>query len=225
MLDGLFLPFPCCNKCACRIYGYASDLFNNSPRGRIKTLNGLNTIAPERNPAGNIVVGQVNVHHIPPYTESSSFKIIFVPGIQSVHQSVQQPVEIVSFSCFQGDGVRMEILRIAYSIQTGNAGHDKYVTSAAQQRGRSAQPKFFNFIVNAQVFFYIDIRYRQIRLGLVVIIIRDKILDCIFREKTFELRIKLGRKCFIVAYDQRGPLQLFHDIGHGKCFSRTCHPQ
>jgi hypothetical protein len=43
------------------------------------------------------------------------------------------------------------------------------------------------------------------------------------RKETPEFPEKLGCQGFIVAYNQSRQLYSFDDLGHGKCFARTCY--
>ena len=54
------------------------------------------------------------------------------------------------------------------------------------------------FVVYCRVLFNIGVAAGYIRLGLVVIVIADKILNRVFREKFAELRAQLCGKGFVV---------------------------
>ena len=55
----------------------------------------------------------------------------------------------------------------------------------------------------------------NVRLGLVVVVIGDKILHGVVGEKLPELGAELGGQRFVVGQHQRGPLDLGNNIGHG----------
>ena len=59
---------------------------------------------------------------------------------------------------------------------------------------------------------------------MVVVVVRDKILNGIIGEKFLELTIKLSGKRFVRRHDQRGPLNALDNIGDGVGFSGASHP-
>ena len=62
---------------------------------------------------------------------------------------------------------------------------------------------------------------RDVCFRLVIIVIRDKIFDRVFREVTLELPVELRGKGLVGGDDQGGPLHLGDDMGHGEGFSGT----
>ena len=52
-------------------------------------------------------------------------------------------------------------------------------------------------VIDGGIFFNIGVRLRDIRFGLVIIIIRNKIFHRIFGEKVFKLGIQLGGQYFV----------------------------
>ena len=86
-------------------------------------------------------------------------------------------------------------------------------------------PHFIDLIVDGGVFFNIGIGLGQIGLGLVIIVIADKISHRVIREKRFKLIVKLGCKSFIMSEHQGRFLHLFYDVGNSISFSGSRHPK
>ena len=82
-----------------------------------------------------------------------------------------------------------------------------------------------DLIVDGAVFFNVGIGGRDICLGLIVVVVRHKILHRIVRKKLTELRAELGRQGFVVGQNQRGAVYPGNHVGHGKCFAATGYPQ
>ncbi len=61
----------------------------------------------------------------------------------------------------------------------------------------------------------------NVGLGLVVIVIGDKIFHGVVGEELPELAAKLGRQGFVVGQNQGGAVQLFDDGGHGEGLAGT----
>ena len=76
-----------------------------------------------------------------------------------------------------------------------------------------------NRLVYARFFFDVGIAARDIGLGLIIIIIRNEIFDCIVGEKAFEFAVKLRCQNFVGGKDKRRALQFFDDLRDGKGFT------
>ena len=86
-------------------------------------------------------------------------------------------------------------------------------------------PHFIDLVVDGGVFFKIGIGLGQLGFGLVIIVIADKISNCVIREKSLELIVKLGRKGFIMSEHQGRFLHPFYDVGNGISFSGPRYPE
>ena len=78
-----------------------------------------------------------------------------------------------------------------------------------------------NLVIDRAIFFDVGIARWHIGFWLVVIVVRDEILDRIFREKFLELPIKLPSKCLIMSNDQGRFIDLGNDLAHGIGLPRT----
>ena len=93
----------------------------------------------------------------------------------------------------------MEFYRIANAIDATDGGDNDDISSSTQERRGRAQAKFFDFLVDGQILFYVRVGRSDVSLRLVVIIVTNEVLDEIFREEFFELTVELCGKCFVVA--------------------------
>src|SRR5690606_19934315 len=62
-------------------------------------------------------------------------------------------------------------------------------------------------------------------LGLVVVIVRNKVLHGVVGEKLLELTVELRREGFVVSHDQGGALHLSNHISDGEGLTRTSHAE
>ena len=115
----------------------------------------------------------------------------------------------------------MKVFRIAYAIQTGNAGNHDDVPSAGHQSRGCTQAQFLDFIIDAQVLLYISVGGGDVGFRLVIIVVGHEIFHRIVGEKGFEFPVELGRQCLVVAEYQCRTLQPFNDIGHCEGLART----
>ena len=74
----------------------------------------------------------------------------------------------------------------------------------------------FDLLVDAGVLFDKGVRVGDIGLGLVVVVVGDKVFHRVVGEELLELRAKLGGQGFVVGQHQGGALDPFNDLGHGE---------
>ena len=75
-------------------------------------------------------------------------------------------------------------------------GDDDVAAADQGASGGEAQP--VDVLVDLRVLLDVDVALRNIGFGLVIVVIADEVFDGVFREKTFEFMIELGRESFIV---------------------------
>ena len=80
-------------------------------------------------------------------------------------------------------------------------------------------------IIYLRIFLDKRIRRGHIGLGLVVIIVRNKVLDRVFGEELFKFSVELCRERLVVRHHDRWPLELLNDVGHGEGFTASGNTQ
>ena len=82
-----------------------------------------------------------------------------------------------------------------------------------------------DFFIDRRFFLDIGSTLHDIGLRLIVVIVRDEIMNSIFWEKLFEFLSELGGEGFIVCHDERWTLEFRDDIRHGEGLSRARHSE
>ena len=85
--------------------------------------------------------------------------------------------------------------------------------------------KLIYFVVYREIFFYVSIRRRYIRLRLIIIVIRNEKLHAVFGEKFAEFVTQLRCERFVVRDDERGTLNVLYNVCHSKSFARSRNAQ
>jgi hypothetical protein len=114
---------------------------------------------------------------------------------------------------------------ITHTIDTAHARYYNNISSAAEQLCRCLQPKLIQLFIYAQIFFYISIAAGYVSLGLVIIIIGNKIAHSIVREKLLELPYNCATRVLLCVITKSRPLNILDHIGHGKCLTAACYAQ
>ena len=106
-------------------------------------------------------------------------------------------------------------IRIAQAVNARNTCDNDYVASFEQRPGRR-HPQPIDVLVNDCVLFDVRIRSWDIGLGLVIIIVRNEIFDCVIRKQRPKFLVELSGQRLVVRDHQRWPLGFFDHTGDGK---------
>src|SRR5690554_245653 len=79
-------------------------------------------------------------------------------------------------------------------------------------------------LVNRGVFINKGVRGRHIGLGLVIVVVRNKVLNSVIRKKLFKLTIKLSSQSLVMCHNNGRTLTLGNNIRHSKCLTRARYP-
>jgi hypothetical protein len=82
-------------------------------------------------------------------------------------------------------------------------------------------PQPFDLVVDRRVLLDIGVGLRDVRLGLVVVVVRDEVLDGVVRKELTELGGELGRERLVGCHDKGRPLQLLDQPCGGRALSRA----
>ena len=103
--------------------------------------------------------------------------------------------------------------RAAHAVDAGHRGDDHDV-AAGEQRRRRGVPQAVDVVVHRRVLLDVRVARREVRLGLVVVVVRDEVLDRVVREVLAELVAELGRQRLVVRDHQRRLLDPLDHPGH-----------
>ncbi len=78
----------------------------------------------------------------------------------------------------------------------------------------AAEPQPRDVVVPGRVLLDVEVGLRHVRLGLVVVVVGDEVLDGVVGEELPELVAELRRERLVVRDHERGPLQLLDDPRH-----------
>ena len=108
----------------------------------------------------------------------------------------------------------------AESVDRRHRRHDDHVAAGEQRaRGRVAQP--VDLVVDRAVLLDVRVGRRDVRLGLVVVVVGDEVLDPVLREELPELGGQLRGERLVGRHHQRGPLRLRDHVGDREALPRA----
>ncbi len=110
------------------------------------------------------------------------------------------------------------LLRRAEAVDAGHRGDHDDVAPGEQGVGRRV-PQPLDLVVDRGVLLDVGVRLRDVRLGLVVVVVGDEVLDGVVGQQLAELVGQLGGERLVRRHDQRRPLQPARPARRS---SRTC---
>src|SRR5680860_441671 len=100
------------------------------------------------------------------------------------------------------------------AVDAGHAGDDQDVL-AGQQRGRRAVAEALDLLVDGGVLLDVGVARGHVRLGLVVVVVADEVLDGVARDELAELVGQLCGKGLVWCHHQRRLLHRLDDLRRG----------
>ena len=125
----------------------------------------------------------------------------------------QQRVAVDDVALAQDLHVHLVGLGRAEAEDGAHAGDDDHV-AAGEQRGGGGVPEAVDLLVDRRVLLDVEVARRDVRLGLVVVVVGDEVLDRVVGEERAELVAELGGERLVVRQHERRALQLLDDAGH-----------
>ncbi len=151
-------------------------------------------------------------------------KVDIIPAVLNINQTTQQLIAVKLHTLLKTNQQAMIGLWRAKPVNTGNRSDDQNITPG-QQTARSTMPQLINLLVDRGILLNVGVCRGNVSFRLVVVVIRNEILDGIIREEFLEFTVKLGSQGFIRRKNQSWSLNLHHHVGHGKGFAGTGNPK
>ena len=111
------------------------------------------------------------------------------------------------------------LLRRAQAVDARHRGDDDDVAPGQQRVGRRV-PQPLDLVVDRRVLLDVGVRLRDVRLGLVVVVVRDEVLDRVVRQQLAELVGQLRGERLVGRHHQRRPLHLLDEPGRRRATCR-----
>jgi hypothetical protein len=166
-------------------------------------------------------------HHledVAAYPEGATPEGEVVALVMDPDQAAHHLVPVAAHAGTQRDAQIAVVLGRAEAEDARHAGDDDHVAALEQRRG-GAVAQFVDLVVDRRVLLDVGVGGRQVGLGLVVVVIRHKVLDRVVREEFLELARQLGRERLVVGDHQRGPVHGGDRRGDRERLAAAGHPE
>ena len=196
--------------------GHMLDHILLAPRDGVELDDAVDLVPKKLHPDGEIAhIGKVDVHRVAVDPELVADKIDVVALILQRHQPLAQRIPLHFHAGAEADDHAAVVDGVAQRVDAGHRCHNDDVPPLRKRR-RSRVAQAVDLIVDGAVLFNIGIGAGDIGFRLVVIVVGNKILHRIVREKGPELGAELGRQRFVMGQHQGGAVALGDDVCHRK---------
>ena len=186
-------------------------------------LDAVNLVIPKAHANHLVGIRQIDVHRVAFHTEISRLRRHIVARVKGINQAAEQHLGRKHFAHLQLYHILVKSCGVAHTVNARDGRDYDDVIAPREQGRRSRQAEFINILIDSQVLLNIGIRCRNIRLGLVIIVVAHVILHRIIGEEPLKLRIELRRQRLVVTQHQDGLVHLRNNIRNRKGLTRPCH--
>ncbi len=191
------------------------ELAEELPGERVEAGDPLDLVPEELDPHRGLLVRGVQLDRVAADPELAADQVLIVPVVLEVDEAPEDGALVVRLARVEHEDPVPVLLGRAETVDGRDRGDDDHVPARQQAGGRRvAQP--VDLVVDRRVLLDVGVRGRQVRLGLVVVVVRDEVLDPVVREELPELPGQLGRERLVRGDDERRPLGLLDRPGDGR---------
>jgi hypothetical protein len=151
---------------------------------------------------GFLQVRRPELDRIAAHPEGAAREIDVVARVLDPDEPPQDLVAAGALPPGDGETELSEFLGRSEAVDARNARDDDHVAPREKRTGR-VKPKPVDILVYGRVLLDIGVGRRNERLGLVVIVVADEVLDRVLRKEAFHLAVELRGERFVVRDDER----------------------
>ncbi len=170
---------------------------------RVQRADGVHLVAEELHAQGFRLVGGEDVHHVAAHAEDPRLERIVVARILPLDEPVEELLARQVLAGLYLDGEIAVFGGLPQAVDaTDGRHHDDVLARDEGVRGRQAVA--LDLLVDRRVLLDVGIRLGNVRLGLVVVVVRDEVVYGVLGEKLLQFREELGGERLVVGQDERG---------------------
>ena len=166
------------------------------------------------------VIRGVEFHRVAAHAEAVALKGDVVALVADLDEALQEEVALHRHARAERDHELFKVLRLAKAINARYGRDDDHI-APLEQRAGGGEAQAVDLFVRGGILCDVGIRMGDIGLGLIVVVVGDKVFHRVFGEKLLELRAKLRGEGLIVREHERGALDLFDDACHRERLARA----
>lgn len=175
----------------------------------------LDLVAEHLDADGQLLVDREDLDGVATDPEGAAGERRVVARVLDVHEAAQQLVAVDLLADLEGDHPVHVLLRRTEAVDAGDRGDHDDVAAGEEGVGRGVA-QALDLLVDRGVLLDVGVRLRDVRLGLVVVVVRDEVLHRVVRQELSELVRQLGGQRLVRRHHEGGALELLdHPRGRG----------
>ena len=195
------------------------DVVEDLARKRVEVVDRLDLVAEEVQAVGRLRVGGEDLHQLALGAEGAAGKRRLVAVVLHAHELLEELVAVDPLPHLE----QLHLLRVelgrADAVDAGDRGDDHDV-APGEQRRRRRMAEAVDLVVDRRVLLDVEVLRRDIRLGLVVVVVGDEVLDRVLGEELAELVAELRGERLVVSDDKGRALDRLDRRGHREGLAR-----
>ena len=176
-------------------------LAHDLPRDRMQGIEPLDLVAEELDAQRELLVDRDDLDGVTAHPEGATGEGEVIARVLNGDEAPQQLVAIDNFTHAQGDHPVDILLRGAQPVDAAHRRHHHDIAAGEQAVGRR-MPQPLDLVVDRGVLLDVGVRLRDIRLGLVVVVVTDEVFDRVVGQQLAELVGQLRREGLVGRHDQ-----------------------
>ncbi len=189
------------------------ELREHLARERVEVRHPLHLVTEERDAVRGLLVRRLHLDDVALHAEAAAAEHRVVADVLRVDQLAQQEIAVVLGADLDVDHPLAPLLRRAEPVDAGDGRDHDDVAAREERRGRR-EPQARDVVVPGGVLLDVEVGLRDVRLGLVVVVVGDEVLDGVVREELPELVAELRRERLVVGDHERRPADLLDRPRH-----------
>ena len=158
---------------------------------RVEVLQALDLVAEQHRPERRLLVGREDLQRVAPHAERAAPERLVVAVVLERDELAQQLVAIDHVALHQHLAVVVVGLRRAEAEDARHRGDDHDVAPREQGRGGGVA-QAVDLVVDRRVLLDVEVLRGDVRLGLVVVVVGDEVLDRVAAGSTSGTRCRAG---------------------------------
>ena len=196
------------------------DLAHHVAGQRVQVVQRLDLVAEELDAHREFLVGRDDLDGVAAHPERAPGERHVVAGVLHVDQQPQQRVARHLVADLQLDRAVQVGLRGAEAVDARHRRHHHHIAPRQQARRRRV-PQPLDVVVDRAVLLDVGVGLRDVRLGLVIVVVRDEIFNRVVRQHLPQLVGELRGQRLVRRHHQGGPLQPLDQPGRRRRLAGT----
>ena len=191
--------------------GQLADLL---ARERVDDRDAFDLVAEELDARDRLLVRRMQLDGVAPHPEPTAPERGVVALVLHVDELSEHRALVALLAYVGNEELAAILVGVAHAVDTRHRGHDDHV-STGEERGGGRVAQAVDLVVDRAVLLDVGVARRDVRLGLVVVVVRDEVLDSVVGEELAELVRELRGQRLVRREDECRALHLLDGPGDG----------